>query len=241
MATLVVGASGATGQKLVEQLLILGQEVKVIIRSAGKIPDIWHNHDKVTIIKADISKISVDVLASHIKNYHAVASCLGHNLTWKGIYGKPKKLVTNAVELLCDAIKMNSPVEPFRFVLMNTAGNMNRDIAERVSFGERLIIALLRLLLPPHSDNEKAADVLRVKIGQTNTLIKWVVVRPDTLIDQDKVTEYELHASPTRSALFDPGKTSRINVGDFMAKLIVESDLWNKWKGQMPVIYNKGN
>jgi hypothetical protein len=24
-----------------------------------------------------------------------------------------------------------------------------------------------------------------------------------------------------------------------MARLIIEDDLWNKWKGQMPVIYNK--
>ena len=64
-------------------------------------------------------------------------------------------------------------------------------------------------------------------------------VRPDTLINEDNVTEYELYASPIRSALFNPGKTSRINVGNFMARLIVENDLWNKWKGQMPVIYNK--
>jgi hypothetical protein len=55
------------------------------------------------------------------------------------------------------------------------------------------------------------------------------------------VSEYELYASPTRSALFNPGKTSRVNVGCFMAKLIVENDLWNKWKGQMPVIYNNLN
>jgi hypothetical protein len=66
-----------------------------------------------------------------------------------------------------------------------------------------------------------------------------VAVRPDTLINEDIVTEYEIYASPARSALFNPGKTSRINVGYFMAKLIVDNELWNKWKGQMPVIYNK--
>jgi len=25
-----------------------------------------------------------------------------------------------------------------------------------------------------------------------------------------------------------------------MADLITNNDIWNKWKGQMPVIYNKG-
>ncbi|MCK4922211.1 MAG: hypothetical protein KAS71_14260, partial [Bacteroidales bacterium] len=78
----------------------------------------------------------------------------------------------------------------------------------------------------------------RVNIGQKNKLIDWIAVRPDTLINEDMVTEYELYASPIRSALSNPGKTSRINVGNFMSRLIVENDLWNKWKGQMPVIYN---
>jgi hypothetical protein len=53
------------------------------------------------------------------------------------------------------------------------------------------------------------------------------------------VTEFELHVSPTRSAIFDAGKTSRINVGHFMADLIAEPEIWQQWKGQMPVIYNK--
>jgi hypothetical protein len=66
-----------------------------------------------------------------------------------------------------------------------------------------------------------------------------VVVRPDNLINEDIVTEYEVYPSPTRSAIFDAGKTSRINVGHFMAELITNNDLWNRWKGQMPVIYNK--
>lgn len=101
-----------------------------------------------------------------------------------------------------------------------------------------MVIGLLRWFLPPHPDNEQAADHLRVSVGQKNPSIEWAVVRPDTLIQDDKVTEYSLHVSPTRSALFNPGKTSRINVGHFMAKLITDDDTWNQWKGQMPVMYN---
>ena len=239
MTTLVVGANGATGKQLVEQLLNMGQKVKVVVRPTGKIPDAWKNNDKISIIKASISEISVDEMTNYLNDCQSVASCLGHNLTLKGIFGKPGKLVTDAVRLLCNAIKKKSPEKPIQFVLMNTTGNRNRDLNEPISVGQKLVIGLIRLLVPPQSDNEKAANFLRVNIGQNNKLIEWVAVRPDTLINEDKVTEYELYASPTRSALFNPGKTSRINVGNFMAKLIVENDLWNKWKGQMPVIYNK--
>ncbi|MCK9616999.1 MAG: NAD(P)H-binding protein [Lentimicrobiaceae bacterium] len=239
MTTLIVGASGATGKHLVEQLLNMGQKVKVIVRPTVKTTDTWINNDKITIIKANISEISVDEMMNYLTDCQSVASCLGHNITLKGIFGKPRKLVTDAVKLLCMAIQKNSPDKPIKFVLMNTTGNRNRDLNEPISIGERVVMGLIRLLVPPQSDNEKAADFLRVNIGQKNELIDWVVVRPDTLIDEDSSTGYELYASPIRSALSNPGKTSRINVGNFMSRLIVDNDLWDKWEGQMPVIYNK--
>lgn len=241
MTILVVGASGATGKLLVDQLLKSGQRVKVIVRSTSSIPDFWSSDDKVTIIKEGITQISVEEMAKHLSDCQAVASCLGHNLTWKGIYGKPRKLVSDTVRLLCEAILKNTPEKPIKFVLMNTAGNSNRDLGEPISFGEKIVIGLLRLLLPPHPDNEKAADYLRINIGQKNPYIEWVAVRPDNLVNEEKVTEYSLHNSPTSSAIFNPGKTSRINVGHFMARLITDDDIRNKWKGQMPVIYNDTN
>ena len=239
MTTLVVGASGATGKQLVEQLVKMGEQVRVMVRSSSQIPDSWDNNDKITIIKANISEIDVEEMANHIKDCQGVASCLGHNLTFKGILGKPRKLVTNAVKLLCAAIMENSPERPVRLVLMNTAGNRNRDTDKPLPIGHKLAIGLIRLLIPPQRDNEEAADFLRLDIGQKNASIEWVAVRPDTLINQDTVTEYEVFVSPTQSALFHPGNTSRINVGHFMAELMVEKDLWDQWKGKMPVIYNK--
>jgi len=239
MTTLVLGATGATGKQLVEQLLSMGQNVKLIVRPTGKTTDTWKNDDKISIIKANISEISVDEMKNYLVDCQSVVSCLGHNITLKGIFGKPRKLVTDAVKLICMAIQNTSPKKPIKFVLMNTTANRNRDLNEPISIGEKLLMGLIRLLVPPQSDNEKAADFLRVNIGQKNKLIDWVAVRPDTLINEDNVTEYELYTSPIRSAMLNPGKTSRINVGNFMARLIVENDFWNKWKGQMPVMYNK--
>ena len=92
-----------------------------------------------------------------------------------------------------------------------------------------------------HVDNENAADYLRTEVGQTDGTIEWAAVRPDNLIDESAVTAYEVHTSPIRDAIFAPGQTSRINVGHFMADLITDDDTWNKWKGQMPVIYNKAS
>ncbi|MDN3685066.1 hypothetical protein QW180_21815 [Vibrio sinaloensis] len=71
-----------------------------------------------------------------------------------------------------------------------------------------------------------------------STLLEWVILRPDTLIDRAEVSSYQWHSSPTRSALFDAGETSRINVANALSRLVTDSQLWLDWRGQMPVIYN---
>ena len=238
MTTLIVGASGATGRLLVEQLLNGGHAVKIIIRSLDRVHESIKNHANLSVIQANILDLSDAELAGHVRGCSAVVSCLGHNLTFKGVFGGPRRLVTDATRRLCDAIRANGPSEPVKFVLMNTAGNKNRDLDEHISFGQKCVIGLLRLLLPPHTDNEMAADYLRTKIGQHDPLIEWAAVRPDGLIDETEVTDYETHRSPTRSAIFDAGTTSRINVAHFMAKLTNDSETWQMWKGAMPVIYN---
>lgn len=236
---LVVGASGATGRLLVEQLLMTGQSVKAIVRSPKGLPVPLRENPRLSLIHASISELSDSEIAAYADGCDAVASCLGHNLTFKGLFGHPRRLVTDATRRLCNAIQLSHPEFPARFVLMNTTGNRNRDLIEPISFSQKCVVGLLRLLLPPHADNEDAADYLRTKIGQNDLLIEWVAVRPDSLVDYESVSEYELCASPTRSAIFDAGKTSRINVAHFMSNLITDEKLWQKWKGQMPVIYNK--
>ena len=239
MTTLVAGASGATGRLVVEQLLNRGEAVKIIVRSTDTLPGSIRQHENVSIILASILDLSDVEMAEIVKDCDAVVSCLGHIISFKGIYGFPRRLVTDATRRLCDAIKANNPETPVKFVLMNSSGVSNLDRSEKISFKQKCVIGLLRFLVPPHADNENAADYLRAEIGQNNNVIEWTAVRPDGLINEIDVTEYSIYTSPVKSAIFDAGTVSRINVGHFMAELISNIGLWNKWKGQMPVIYSK--
>ena len=238
MTILVAGASGATGKLLVEQLLERGEKVRIIVRSTENLSENITSHNNVSVIYASILDLSDIELAQHVSNCDVVVSCLGHNLTLKGMFGAPRRLVTDATRRLCSSVKANNPKASVKFVLMNTTGNRNRDLNEKISFGQKCVIGLLRLLLPPHADNEEAADYLRTEIGQCDSAIEWTVVRPDSLIDETETSEFTVHPSPIRSAIFDAGVTSRINVGCFMADLISDDQRWNEWKGRMPVIYN---
>lgn len=240
MKILVVGASGATGRLLTEALLNRGHQVRAVVRSPDKLPKTLANHPLLEIVQASLLDLGDDELAGLVRDCVAIASCLGHTLTLKGILGPPRKLVTEATRRLCEVVRATGPSRPLKFVLMNTAGNRNRDLEEPISFGQKCVIGFLRIALPPHADNESAADYLRTNVGQKSSAIAWTVVRPDTLVNEGGVTAYEVYASPTRSAVFNAGQTSRENVAHFMAELITNDVLWKRWQGQMPVIYNKG-
>lgn len=238
MTTLVAGATGATGKLLVDQLLGRGGRVKVVVRSTDKLPEALREYPNLSITQAGILELTDRELAEQVRGCSAVVSCLGHNLTFKGVFGRPRRLVTVATRRLCKAMKASASEQATKFVLMNTAGVRNRDLNEPISLAQHWVVGLLRAFVPPHADNEEAADFLRTVVGQNDKAVEWVAVRPDGLVDQDVVSKYELHTSPTRSAIFNSGRTSRINVSHFMADLIGRPEIWLRWKGQMPVIYN---
>ena len=234
MKALVVGATGATGRLLVEALLDRGVEVRVIVRALERLPE--SVRDRVELTEAAILDLSQEALIEQVSGCQAIASCLGHNLTLKGVFGQPRRLVTQAVRRLCEAAR--AVEAPTRFVLMNTTAVQNPKLREKRSLGERMAFGVIRCLLPPQLDNEQAARYLREEIGLDDPVLKWIAVRPDGLINQEEVTEYTIEPSPLRSPVFNAGKTSRVNVADFMARLVSDAELWGVWRGQMPVIYN---
>ena len=95
---LVVGASGATGRLLVQILLQKDVKVVAIVRDSASLTNIVGPHLNLQIVEAEILKISENDLAQHLQECDAVLSCLGHNLTFKGMFGHPRRLVTDAIE-----------------------------------------------------------------------------------------------------------------------------------------------
>ena len=71
-----------------EELLNRGHEDKAIERSPDRLPTRLKNdhHDLLTMICASVLELSNAELAGHVDGCHAVASCLGHNMTFKGMF-----------------------------------------------------------------------------------------------------------------------------------------------------------
>lgn len=237
MKALVLGASGATGQLVVMQLLKHGIQARIVFRESAAVPDEILRNSQVEIVKGNITEFAGDKLKDLLCDSDAIICCLGHNLTLRGIYGQPRRLVYDTVFNVVEVI-LKEGLPKKKLILMSTTGFTNKKNNENNTLGEKIVLALAGLLLPPQSDNLCAANFLIEKVGN-NHRVEWVAVRPDTLINEEKESEYEVFPSPKRSPIFDSGKTSRMNVSQFMADLLSNESLWQKWKFETPVIYKK--
>ena len=83
MSTLIVGANGATGRLLVEELLNRGQAVKIVVRSLDSLPEKLKGNANLSVIEESILDMSHADMVTLVRGCHTVVSCLGHNLTFR--------------------------------------------------------------------------------------------------------------------------------------------------------------
>ncbi len=234
---LLVGGTGRTGRRVLEQLLGRGVAVRAIVRSADKLPSGVADDPGLTVVEADLLSLGDADLLRHVDGCDAVVSCLGHVISVKGIFGPPRDLVARAAARLCRAIGELQPDKPVRFVLMSSVSvNHPEGLDTRRGVLEKVVLWVLRSLVPPTRDNQRAADFLHDDVGTGNPFVQWVVVRPDSLLEGD-VSEYALHQTLV-SSLFRPDSTNMANVAHFMCELITNPGTWEDWRGKLPVIIN---
>ena len=220
---LLVGGTGRTGRRVLEQLLSRGISVRVIVRSAHKLPAGAAEEPKLTVVEANVLSLSDEDLLRQVRGCDAVISCLGHVISFKGILGPPRGLVTRVTTRLCRGIEALQPVEPVKFILMNSVSvNHPGGLDTRRGKFEKAIMWILRGAIPPAKDNQQAANFLYGSIGPTNPFAQWVAVRPDTLLEGD-VSEYTLHEGLV-SSLFAPDRTNMANVAHFMCELVTNPE-----------------
>ncbi|MEN2766860.1 NAD(P)-binding oxidoreductase [Ornithinibacillus xuwenensis] len=237
MRVLVLGASGATGKQVVRQLMKRKVNTRILIRQSAVLPKDIQEDSLVEIVKGNINELKDAEMISLVRDCTVIISCLGHNPTIKGMFGKPRCLVWDAVKSIGKAVREIGG-DRVKIILMSTTGYTNTMAGEKNPMLERIILSLL-LLLPPHRDNVKSANYFVNEIGKKDENMEWIAVRPDKLINSDEESSYEVYDSPVRSPIFNAGKTSRINVGHFMAELATDDAMWLKWQFKTPVIYNK--
>jgi nucleoside-diphosphate-sugar epimerase len=234
---LLVGGTGRTGRRVLTQLLERGVSVRAIVRSARRLPQGIADHPRLTVVEADLLSLGGADLGALVRGCHAVISCLGHVISVKGVLGPPHDLVTRATARFCRAIRDSQPAAPVRCILMSSV-SVNHPGAAEAQRGalEKVLLWVLRAVVPPARDNQRAANFLHGELGAGNPFVQWVAVRPDTLLEGD-ASPYSLHENLV-SSLFQPGSTHRANVAEFMCDLATDAETWDRWAGRLPVIVN---
>jgi hypothetical protein len=124
-----------------------------------------------------------------------------------------------------------------KYILMGSNGVQHPDgtTDPKMPWSTWSLLALIRWVAPPHSDNELAALYLHQHMSD---IPQWAVVRPPDLV-LGEVSDYDIVESRPTWKLFGDGEATRANVAHFMVRLIVERETWSKYNHKMPIIYNK--
>jgi len=237
MDVLLLGGTGRTGGRVLQQLLARGARVRAVVRSAERLPAGVADDLRLSVVEADLLSMSDEEVREQVDGCDVVVSCLGHVMSARGMFGPPRDLVTRSVERVYRATRDLRSAQPVRLILMSSVSvNRAGGLDTRRRPFERAVVSLLRGLVPPARDNQRAADFLHDVVDAADPHLQWVAVRPDSLKEGD-VTEYALHEGLVDS-LFRPGQTNMANVAHFMCELATDEAVWARWRGKLPVIAN---
>jgi len=208
MRIAVFGATGRTGHPFVEQAVERGHDVVAFVRDATGLAPTLQNDDRVSIVEGDAyTGESVErAIAGDGDPVDAVVSVLA-----QGSDG-PGDLLTEAGRHVLSAMDQHG-VE--RFVTLVGAGV--REDGESVSFGGRMMGALLKLLA--RSVLEDAQDQVELlKASDT----RWTAVRGPRLTEDAHTGEFR-HGTNLTLGMRDTA--ARANVAEFILDCL-ENDLY---------------
>jgi len=218
MQITVFGATGRTGQRLVEQALDRGHEVVAFVRDPSGLPKAVRENSRLSVVEGDAygGEEVERAVAGDGDPVDAVVSVLGQTA-----HG-PDDLLTEAGRHVLAAMDQHG-VE--RFVTLVGTGVREED--EPVSLGGRVMGALLKPLA--RSVLGDARDhVDPVRTSET----RWTVVRGPRLTDDDHTGEFR---RGTDLALGMRDTAARANVAEFVLECLEE----DRYVHEMPKIADR--
>lgn len=161
---LVIGATGGTGRRLVEQALERGWTVTALVRDPGRLPT---RHDRLTILTGDaLDEASVDAA---VRGQDAVVSALGHRR-----YLGPTRILSGATRLVLNSMETHGVP---RFVCETSMGI--GDSAGRMGLLYTLFV--VPVILPFYFWDKARQERLIAA-----SAVEWVIVRPGALTNGEK-------------------------------------------------------
>uniref|UniRef100_A0A8C6UM21 NAD(P)-binding domain-containing protein n=1 Tax=Neogobius melanostomus TaxID=47308 RepID=A0A8C6UM21_9GOBI len=211
MKLTVLGATGQTGQQLVQQALQQGHSVTAVVRNPSKLTV---QHDNLKVVEANI--FSADSLKDHFKGQDAVMSCLGFPASF--FYA-----VTGYT------LSMNAMVDAMREAKVNRLITMTSWYTDPNSGAQSPF--MIRFLLLPMIRSVLTNMFQMEQFLQKTNDINWTVVRPPGLKNlpgsTQEILTHEGFYVPDSSGNPVGGAVARGDVARYMLSLLKSSD-WIK-------------
>jgi putative NADH-flavin reductase len=207
MKIAVFGATGATGQRVVQQALDKGWEVQALAR---KPEALTISDPKLTVVKGDAR--DADAVAQTVAGAGAVVSTIGLP---KGI--ETDTSLSDSMRTICEAMTSAGVA---RLVAMSVLGL--RDSADKAGIFGRLILPVFM--------KKSVADRVRLEEAVEASGLDYTLVRASRLTDADATGSYK--AGPAQKAK----GTSKTTRGDAAACMLDQAEAQGEHERAIGVI-----
>jgi putative NADH-flavin reductase len=219
MNILIIGATGPTGQQLVQQALAQGHEVTALVRNPDKL-EMQHDYPKegtasphLRILKGDV--LDLDSLQTAMLGQQAVVSSLGSKLS-----RKPMTLLSEGTKNLIQAMQQQG----VRRLVCITGLGAGDSKGHGGFVYDRLILPLL--LKEIYKDKDRQEAVVR------DSGLDWIIVRPAQLHNGAATGNYRVFTDLTNVTV---SKISRADTAAFVLKQLSD----DRYLHQTPLISNR--
>lgn len=211
MKIALVGATGQTGQYLVNQALQQGHVVTALVRNPGKLTV---THENLKVVTTDI--FSADSLKTHFKDQDVVMSCLGFPASFfTGVTG-----YTRSMTAMVSAMQETRVNRIITMTSWYTEPNSGTQSSYLIRF---LLLPLIRSVLSNMYEMEQFL--------QKTEDINWTVVRPPGLKNLPATAQefltHEGYFVPDNNGQPPNSAVGRGDVARFMLSLL-NSNAWVK-------------
>ncbi len=205
------GATGKTGQRVLQRAITAGFSVRVLARDPSKFRALLPLPPSVTVIRGDV--LDPSAVEETVVGADAVISVFGQ------VKGSPHDLQTRGTSLIVESMKRRG----IRRLITLSGGGLRDEEHDRPKTADHMIRFLLKLL-----DRQVLADAeAHLKVLRASEL-DWTVVRGPRLTEHPGQGRYRLGWVGVGTGT----QISRDNLADFILTQIDDS----RFIGQLPFV-----
>ena len=167
MKIIIFGATGFSGQAILEEAVRQGHEVTVLVRDASKIHN-KNNNEK--IVEGNV--LEPAVVSSVLHHQEAVIQCLG--VGGKGD-GKPTTFISDATKVIVDEMQKQNIK---RLIAMSNVGAGNSITFQPWFFTKFILPYFMKWLKVIIEDKNRMEPIIM------NSNLNWTIVRCPNIVDK---------------------------------------------------------